>query len=335
MKAAVLKDIGEVDVTDVPFPKIEADEVLIRVAVAGICGSDVHGFSTGLYEPGIVMGHEFSGTVADVGKEALKFKKGDRVTSNPVLACGKCSFCKAGKFNLCDDMGTIGITHPGAFAEFIKVPEQNVVAIGHTDFEKAAFCEPLSVVVHACEKSGIHPAEKCLVIGGGTIGNLLTRVLKLKGVEQVVLSEPDDFRRKIAQKYADAVLNPFETDPMDFCEKEFGQLPDVVFECVGLPATIQEAVQDVIKGGRVIILGVSTESVEMDFLDMMYNEKAIQSVFSCTHEFMEAADLIRSGAINPLDLATSRIALSEISGKGFKKLTGENHEIKILVNRFV
>jgi len=147
-----------------------------------------------------------------------------------------------------------------------------------------------------------------------------------------VLSEPHHYRREIASKYADAAFNPLQKDPMDFCEAHFGQLPDVVFECVGIPATIQEAVQDVIKGGKAVILGVSTEPVEMDFLDIMYNEKSIQSVYSCTNEFEEAVDLIRTGAIDPTDLVTSEIALSEISEKGFKKLMRENQDIKILVN---
>jgi len=331
MKAAVLKDIGEIAVAEVPVPELESDEVLIKVAIAGICGSDVHGFSSGLYEPGIIMGHEFSGTIVDLGENVTKFKKGDRVTSHPILPCGKCAFCQEGKINLCDDMGTIGITHPGAFAEYIKVPERNVYPIGTADFSRAAFCEPLSVVLHAYQKSGIQPDDKTLVIGGGTIGNLLIRVLKLKGVKNVVLSEPNDFRRGIASKYADAVFNPFQKDPMDFCEAHFGQLPDFVFECVGIPATIQEAVQDVIKGGKVVILGVSTEPVEMDFLDIMYNEKSIQSVYSCTHEFEEAVELICTGAIDPVDLVTAEITLPEISEKGFKKLMSENQDIKILV----
>ncbi len=331
MKAAILKDIGEIVVAEVPIPELESDEVLIKVAVAGICGSDVHGFSSGLYEPGIIMGHEFSGTIVDLGKNVTKFRKGDRVTSHPILPCGKCTFCQEGKINLCDDMGTIGITHPGAFAEYIKVPEKNIYLIGTVGFAKAAFCEPLSVVMHAYQKSGIQPNDKTMVIGGGTIGNLLIRVLKSRDVRNVVLSEPNDYRREIASKYADAVFNPIQKDPMDFCEAHFGKLPDFVFECVGIPSTIQESVQDIVKGGKVVILGVSTEPVEMDFLDIMYNEKSIQSVYSCTHEFGEAVELIRNGTIDPTDLITSEIALSEISVKGFKKLMSENQDIKILV----
>jgi 2-desacetyl-2-hydroxyethyl bacteriochlorophyllide A dehydrogenase len=331
MKAAVLQGIGELTVIEAPVPEVESNDVFIKVAVAGICGSDVHGFSSGLYEFGIIMGHEFSGSVVEVGENVTKFRKGDRVTSHPVLPCGECSFCLKGKINLCDDMGTVGITHPGAFAEYIKIPEKNVYPIGSTDFSKATFCEPLSVVLHAYKKSGICSSDKALVIGGGTIGNLLTRILKSKGVKDVVLSEPNEFRRKVASGYADAVFDPFQKDPMDFCEYHLGQLPDFVFECVGLPATIQEAVQDVIKGGKVVVLGVSTESVEMDFLDIMYNEKSIQSVYSCTDEFAEAVELVCTGAIDPTDLITAAISLSEISERGFKKLLGENQDIKILV----
>ncbi|NOY76445.1 MAG: alcohol dehydrogenase catalytic domain-containing protein [Calditrichaeota bacterium] len=169
MKAAVLQDIGEIAVSEVPVPDPEPDEVLIEVAVAGICGSDVHGYSSGLYEPGIIMGHEFSGTIVDLGKNVTRFRKGDRVTSHPILPCGKCTFCQEGKINLCDDMGTIGITHPGAFAEYIKVPERNVYSIGAADFSKAAFCEPLSVVLHAYQKSGIRPNDKTLVLAGAPL----------------------------------------------------------------------------------------------------------------------------------------------------------------------
>jgi 2-desacetyl-2-hydroxyethyl bacteriochlorophyllide A dehydrogenase len=277
------------------------------------------------------MGHEFSGTVEDTGENVTKFKKGDRVTAHPILPCGRCIFCKAGKVNLCDDMGTIGITHSGAFAEYVKVPEKNLHNIGDTDFRKAAFTEPLSVVLRAYYISGVQTDDKVLVIGGGTIGNLLTRVLKLKGIRDLVLSEPNDFRREIAARYGYAVFNPLKMETMDFFEKNFAQLPDVVFECVGIPETIQEAVQDVSKGGKVIVLGVSTEPVEMDFLDIMYNEKSIQAVYSCTDEFTEALELIKSSKIDPLDIATSEISLSEISSKGFGRLMGEHQEIKILV----
>lgn len=331
MRAAILKDIGLVEVKDVSLPELEPNEVLVKVAVAGICGSDVHGFSSGLYEVGIIMGHEFSGTVENVGVDVTRFKKGYRVTAHPILPCGSCTFCKSGKVNLCDDMGTIGITHSGAFAEYIKVPERNLYNIGDTDFSKVAFTEPLSVVLRSYYMSGVQTGDKVLIIGGGTIGNLLMRVLKLKGIHNLVLSEPNDFRREIGARYGYSVFNPLITETMDFCEKSFAQLPDVVFECVGIPETIQEAVQDVSKGGKVIVLGVSTEPVEMDFLDIMYNEKSIRAVYSCADEFTEALELIKSGKIDPLDIVTSEISLSEISDKGLGKLMGEHQEIKILV----
>jgi L-iditol 2-dehydrogenase len=332
MRAAVLEDVGIIAVREVPAPEAGPGEAVVKVAVAGICGSDLHGYASGMYEPGLIMGHEFSGVVSSVGPGVAGPKPGDRVTAHPILPCGVCPYCAEGRVNLCDAMGTVGITHPGAFAEWIALPAANFRPIGEMDFRRAAFTEPLSVVLHARRASGVAPSDRVLVVGGGTIGLLMADVLRLAGISRVALAEPNAFRRAVAERRGSASFDPLHEEAGRFCERHLGGAPTVVFECVGLPATIREAAQTVAKGGRVVVLGVATEPVEMDFLDAMYNEKSFQAVYSCTSEFDEALRLLKGGAFDPLGLATSEIPLSAIAEEGFGRLSGHHDEIKVLVH---
>ncbi|MBH53089.1 MAG: galactitol-1-phosphate 5-dehydrogenase, partial [Opitutaceae bacterium] len=182
MKALELVKYGKFEYKDVPVPEIVPNEVLVRVAVCGICGSDVHGMdgSSGRRIPPIIMGHEASGTIFKVGEavDGSKWKEGDRVTFDSMISCGNCWHCNRGEINLCEDRMVLGVScgdyrRHGAFAEFITIPERILYALpDNITFEQAAMVEPVSVAVHAVERSPLHLNHTVVVVGAGMIGLL-------------------------------------------------------------------------------------------------------------------------------------------------------------------
>src|ERR1700744_1566450 len=180
MKALLLSQYNQLDIADVPAPVPGVDEILVRVAACGICGSDVHGYdgSSGRRIPPLVMGHEAAGTVAAMGDGGTSLQVGDRVTFYSTVYCGQCAFCLRGEVNLCDNRQVVGVScgeyrRAGAFAEYVTVPQRIVHRLPATmSFAEAAMLEPVSVALHAVKVSDLHGGETALVIGAGMIGLL-------------------------------------------------------------------------------------------------------------------------------------------------------------------
>src|SRR5215210_3826138 len=170
-------NVGEI--RDVPVPRPDPGEVLVRTAFVGICGTDYHiyqGDFVSTYP--LVNGHEFSGTIAAVGSDAAEWREGDRVTVDPTLTCGRCYHCLRRQANHCDNWGAIGDTTAGALAEFVRVPTHNMYRVeDHETLEEAAFTEPLACVVWGIERLRVTPADRALIFGAGPIGGLLTAML--------------------------------------------------------------------------------------------------------------------------------------------------------------
>src|SRR5436305_331906 len=189
MKALLLKEYKQLEVTDLPTPQIGDDEVLVRVRACGICGSDVHGYdgSSGRRVPPLVMGHEASGVVAGVGKNVRNLAEGDRVTFDSTVYCGKCYFCRRGQINLCDNRNVLGVStgeyrRHGAFAEFVAVPQHIVYKLpDNLSFEEAALIESVSIAFHAVSRTPVRLGDTAVVVGSGMIGLLTIQTLRLAG----------------------------------------------------------------------------------------------------------------------------------------------------------
>jgi D-arabinose 1-dehydrogenase-like Zn-dependent alcohol dehydrogenase len=187
MKALMLEAYEHLQVIDMPVPAVAADEVLIKVAACGICGSDVHGYDggSGRRIPPIVMGHEAAGIIAAVGSDVQGYKAGDRVTFDSTVYCGKCEFCKRGEVNLCDNRQVMGVScgdyrRHGAFAEFVAVPERILYKLPENfPFEEAAMLEAVAVALHGVRVSQLKPGDSVLVIGAGMIGLLTAQAARL------------------------------------------------------------------------------------------------------------------------------------------------------------
>ena len=222
MKAAVWYGREDIRISDVPEPIVGKDQVKIKVRWCGICGSDVHEYRegpmlipknphplTGKSFP-IILGHEFSGDVVEVGKSVKRIAVGDRVTINCLIYCGTCLYCRQGEYNMCLKLGTVGLAWDGAFAEFVVVPEYTVIKIpDEVTYEMGAFAEPLAVAVRGVKRSRLKVGDTAVVIGAGPIGLLVIQAARVLGASKVFAIEPIQRRRELAKQLgASEVFDP-------------------------------------------------------------------------------------------------------------------------------
>ena len=281
----MLSAYTKLEITDVPVPEIAADEVLLRVAACGICGSDVHGYdgSSGRRIPPIIMGHEAAGTIAAVGTGVTEWAQGQRVTFDSTLYCGHCVFCRRGEVNLCDNRQVFGVScadyrRNGAFAEYLAVPQRVLYALPQElPFAHAAMIEAVSVALHAVAVSRFAAGENALVIGAGMIGTLVVQALRVAGAAHIFAADPDPTRLAMAQ--ASGAHTLVNTSEQDVAHTVVAALPggvDHVFEAVGIGATVATAVAAVRKGGTVTLVGNIAPKVELPLQAVVTRQLRLQ-----------------------------------------------------------
>src|SRR5215469_7728035 len=256
MKALLLSQYRHLEIADLPAPVPGPDEVLIRVAACGICGSDVHGYdgSSGRRIPPIVMGHEAAGFIAKVGRRVTGLSEGDRVTFDSTVYCGECQPCLRGDINLCDRREVLGVScgdyhRAGAFAEFVSVPARIIHKLPDgLAFEDAALLEAVAVALHAVSLATIAPGSTALVVGAGTIGLLLQQALRVAGCSRVFVADPDRTRLTLSQKLgATETISEHVVERVKELTSDNGV--DVVAEAVGKTESIATSIDCVRKGG--------------------------------------------------------------------------------------
>ncbi|NHJ13661.1 MAG: hypothetical protein EAX95_08290 [Candidatus Thorarchaeota archaeon] len=335
MKAAVYEGSHEIQVRDVPEPEMGPLDVLLRPRFVGICGTDLSAWEYGMYEAGLIMGHEFSAEVVEVGEEVTDWKKGDRVVPNGLLPCGQCIFCKSERFSICDDMQMVGITMNGGLAELVAVPQEMLHRLPDSiDYKKGALVEPLSIVVRGFNRIDFKQGSSVLVLGTGPIGVLSVYLARLRGASVVYGSEVRAARLEMAKRAgADFIINPTkESLPLRIESLTQGMGADVVIECTGVPGPTSEAFQLARRGGTILVLGISEEPVEVDFMRGVLNELAVQFSYLGYAEFPEAIRLLAEGAIDPTPMVTRIIPLERVVEDGFEALTRpDNQDVKVLV----
>jgi (R,R)-butanediol dehydrogenase/meso-butanediol dehydrogenase/diacetyl reductase len=335
MKAAVFRGIGQIEVVDVPKPEPDAGEVLIRVGYCGICGSDLEAFHTGMYEPGLVIGHEFSGTIAELGAGVADWRAGDRVVVNDAIPCGECSCCREGRLDACQSLTMIGVSHDGAMAEYAKITAKGLHRLpDHVTLRQGALVEPLAVALHGVRRSRLKAGDHAVVMGAGPIGLLTLQCARLGGARTVVVTEVDSTRAALARRLgATAVLDPTQDNVSVALANLTGGLgPDVIYVCTGAPAPFRDAVSLVRKGGQIFVLGVCVEPVDMDLMSVALGDLCIEGSLAGRAEFPAAIDLVAQRRIDVESLVSHEIALDEVVTKGFRVLdTPNSGAIKILV----
>jgi (R,R)-butanediol dehydrogenase / meso-butanediol dehydrogenase / diacetyl reductase len=321
--------------TEIEEPALAPGEARVRVAFCGICGSDLHLRPSPAVPAGAVMGHEFSGTIEELGEAVEGFSLGDRVAVFPFTPCGQCSNCSRGDYHVCMEAATTGIglgVNQGGYAESVAVHRSMLIPIpDELSLEHAALVEPLAVALHGIDIGSVERGCRCVVIGAGPIGVMSALGLKARGIEQVVVIERNEQRRERMRSLGvDVVgLEDVHTRVIDHFG---GELPDVVLECAGNPAAPQLAIELVRSCGIVVLLGVLEEPVEISQLVLMIKEAQLRSSFAYRLEnFSEAIELLVAGTVPSEQLITDTVPL-ERAQEMFDRLENPaTKDIKILL----
>ena len=341
MKAAMYYGIGDVRYEEVDIPEIGPGELLIKVGTALTCGTDVKTYKRGhpllIKTTPALFGHEYAGTIDEVGQGVTDFKVGMRVVATNSAPCGDCFFCEREMPNLCPDLKDNLVN--GAFAEYIKVPEAVVRWNTHQipdslSFKDAALTEPLACVVHGIEESNIKPGDTVVVIGAGPIGQMLIMLAKKNGASTVIASDLAELRRDIALKAgADIVIDPSKEDPVECVKQETsGRGADVVIEAVGIRQTWEQAVDMTRDAGTTVLFGgaASGTKFELDTGRFHYGQLTIKGVFHLKPKHVERAlKLIIAGDVNT-DLLISHEMPVEKIGEALEMMSaGKTMKISI------
>jgi len=341
MKAALLYGVKNLKVENIDVPDVGVGEVLVKVKAATTCGTDLkiyqRGYVSGVIQLPTIFGHEWAGDVVEVGKGFSWPETGMRVRAGNSAPCFRCRMCRKGLYNLCEDMMWLW----GAYAEYIKVPAR-MVTINmqeippHLTYEEAALTEPLACVLHGIEKAHITLGDTVAIIGAGPIGLLHLLLAKKMGAGKIVISDLVDKRLQVAKELgADKTINARSEDPIkrvvDFTD---GYGADVAIEAIGLPATWEQALKMVRKGGTVLEFGGCPPGTEIKVSTELlhYGQITVFGAFHATPlHFKRALSLIASGTVDVKPLITRKTKLEDIKST-FEKLTTSKKDLKIAVH---
>lgn len=338
MKAAVFHGPDNLSIEEVPRPRPGAGEVVIKVSRCGICGTDLHILRGDFPAPNLplIIGHEFAGEVVEVGQNVANVQQGDKATVDINISCGTCYFCRRNQKLFCPYVRQIGVHSAGGMAEYVLAPAANVYVLPQQmRFESAAYIEPLACAIHGQDRVGINTGDTVAIVGGGPMGLAHIALAKLHGAAHVVVSEPIDSRRELAQSLgADTVVDPMSTDAVEqILEVTDGRGADVVIEAVGTIHTYQQAFEMVRQGGRFLAYGAAPPDAEMPLrlFDVYSKELTIVGSFAGTYEtWPEAIDLIANGRFDPTLIVDSVRPLDEAE-QAIESLEADKSVVKIQV----
>ena len=316
MKAAIIKGIEDIQIEEIQKPQPAENEVLVKIRMAGICGSD-HSIYKGKIPAAypVVPGHEAVGTVEEIGSRAKKFRIGQRVTVHPNYFCGHCLPCQKGLTNVCLSKTRLGIDINGVFAEYAVVPESALYFVPDSlPDEMAVFAEPLAVAVHGLNRVSPHAGDRVLIFGAGVIGQLTLQLVQSKSryITACDLVEP---RLELARK-AGAKQTIGEGDSLDAFESSF----DVIYESTGAPAALEIAVKLAAQGGKIVLMGLPGDSHPVSSVPIVRKELTISGSMIYTDEIGQSLEHLEQGLVKTEPLTTGIIPLEQV-GDNLEKFT--------------
>ena len=338
MRVAMYYSNRDVRLEELPLPKIGAGELLIRTRSSGICGSDLMEWYRIKKVP-LVLGHEITGEVAEVGEGVEGFSIGDRVFSTHHVPCGQCRYCLAGHQSVCDLLRT---THfePGGFAEYIRVPKINV-ELGtlripdSMTFDEGSFIEPLACVVRAQRFARMSAGQTILVIGSGISGLLHIQLARGRGAERIIATDISEYRLNAAKRFgADATIHGSEDVPVKLLELNDGRLADLVIVCTAAVPAIQQAVKTVDRGGTLLFFAPTAAGVDVGIplFDFWRDEiNVVTSYAGSGDDLKESLELIRDHKVRVADMVTHRLSLAQ-TGVGFQLTASGQDSIKVIID---
>lgn len=317
MKAVVFTSPRNITVQQVPEPVCGADEVIVKVATSGICGTDLHIYN-GEYmgEFPLIPGHEFSGSIVEVGRDIDYLNVGDRVAPDPNIFCNHCEFCRNDQGNHCRNWRGVGITRAGAFAEYVAVPARVCYPVPDslTDAQ-AAFIEPLACVAYALRRIRVGPADKVLILGAGPMGLLLVQALRNSGASQVVVVEKQPQRLSLATTMGAALA--VEAGPHQAAQlRDVASLGfDIVIDATGVPAVIEGAFAYLRPRGQYLQFGVApmNSSARIDPYQIFKNDWTIMGSFAVCYSFGPAIEWLANGVIDIAPLVSHTVPVDEFA----------------------
>jgi 2-desacetyl-2-hydroxyethyl bacteriochlorophyllide A dehydrogenase len=330
MKAAVITAPGKIAIENVEDPTPGVNEVVVEVAAVGICGTDLHIFE-GEFAPKlpIVPGHEMSGTIVAVGRDVTDIKIGDKVAVDPSLHCGECFYCRRARGNLCENWNALGVTFPGAAAEFLLSPKKNIHKLpAGIDLKAAALIEPLSCAVRGFDQLPRNPGSNYLIYGSGTMGLMMAEMARVNGAANVCIVDLN------SEKLETAKVLGFKNTANSADNFDHPRGFDVVIDCTGVVAAIKDGLKHVMPGGTFLQFGVANEGAKVEIEPFWIYNKEITIVGSMAvlHSFDRAVELFANGVLNSEVMISDRYPLEKYedaltafkSGKGRKTIVLPN-----------
>jgi L-iditol 2-dehydrogenase len=302
MKQAVMTAPGRIEFQDAPVPKPRPGEVLLRVNRIGVCGSDVHvyhGEHQYVQYP-LIQGHELAAEIVELGKQVEGFSVGQKVTIQPQVYCGRCYQCTHGSYHICENLKVMGFQLPGCAREFLSVPAEKLIELpAELSLDQGALIEPVAVAAHAVGRAASIRGKRVLVLGAGTIGNLVAQAAAGLGAGAVAVTDVIDSRLRLAERCGVAHCLPAAGDLSNRIEEIFGaDGADVVFDCAGVPATMIQAVESSHKGADIIIVAVFPPETVVNLAAVQRRElRLIGTHMYQKKDFELGIELVRTGKV--------------------------------------
>jgi len=348
MKAAVWHGYKDIRILDVPEPEVKPGHVKIKVAWAGICGTDRHEYVgpnfipttkphrlTGRTAP-LIMGHEFSGVITEVGEGVTGWKVGDRVTANGTLSCGECPMCRSGRENVCAKLGFLGVSTDGAFAEYVIVDQKRLFKIpDNVGLKEAVLCEPLACGKHALDLMNLDLRDKTVVVSGsGIIGISAAIACAQAGAKNLIVSgvgkSKKEFIEELGARYVDITEEDLVEVVKDITDSA---MADVAFECVGVEVSLHSVIRCTRPGAAVMVMGVFEKPPVFPMNDFQEGERVLYTSQAHLYEIGDCLELMSQGKYPYINkMITGVTDLENIVEGGFEELNRHpNDHIKVIV----
>ena len=338
MQVAVYYNNKDVRIQDFPVPKISPDEILVKVKASGICGSDVMEWYRIKKAP-IVLGHEITGDILEIGSNVKNYKIGDRVFVSHHVPCNTCRYCLSGNHTVCETLHTTNFD-PGGFAEYIRVPELNVdrgvfILPKEISYEEGVFIEPLACVVRGQRLAQIKPGDTVLILGSGMSGILHIALSKILGAGCIIATDINEYRLSSTKKFgADEIIDANEDVPSKVHQLNNNRFADLVIICTGAYSAFEQALKSVDRGGTILFFAPIDEGVELPVPVNSFWRNSIKLMTSygaSSYDIKIAIELISAKRIPVSDMITHRLSLKDI-GTGFQIVENAKESIKVIIN---
>lgn len=342
MKVALMEEPGKVSIVKRDIPEIKNNEVLVKIKHVGVCGSDLHYYEHGrigdfVVENPIILGHEAAGEVIKVGTDIENFREGDLVALEPGIPCGKCEFCKTGRYNLCPEVEFLATPpYDGAFAEYIAYPENMCFKLPEgMNTVEGALIEPLAVGFHAADQANAQIGETAVILGAGCIGLVTLMSLMARGVTEVYIADLIDLRLEKAEEIgATEVFNAKDVDIVEEIMKlTDNKGVDIVIETAGSKVTARQTVELVKRGGKIVLVGMAADpQIKFDFGKLQSKEAVLNTVFRYRNIYPAAIKAVGNNIIDVKQIVTDTFGFSNIKEALDYNIENKSDTVKVVID---